>query len=210
MLFRYALARPSYRRQWGVIIAMTILGSGMTLLAPWPVKILIDNVLEQHPLSGAAQRVLAPLANSRTALLLLVVAAGLVVFAMNSLSDVLLTRAWVRVGQGMVWDLAADLYARLQRRSLAFHSRNHVGDSIARITGDSWCVHTLLDTLLFAPATALLMLTTVVVVMSRMDVQLTLLAVAVAPFVACGTWMLSGPIGALAKARRELDGRLQS
>jgi ATP-binding cassette subfamily B protein/subfamily B ATP-binding cassette protein MsbA len=209
-LLRYALGRGDYRRQWFIIIAMTLLGSGMTLLSPWPMKILVDNVLEQLPLSGAYRRVLGPLADSRTSLLAVVVLAGLLLFAVNSLSDLLLTRAWVRVGQGMVWDVAADLYARLQRRSLAFHSCNQVGDSMARITGDSWCVHTLLDTLLFAPATALVMSGMMLVVMLRIDVELTLLAVAVAPFMALGTWMLSGPIGALARARRELDGRLQS
>jgi ATP-binding cassette subfamily B protein/subfamily B ATP-binding cassette protein MsbA len=206
-LLRYALP---YYRQWWLIILMTLLGSAMTLLAPWPMKLLVDNVLQGHLLSGAAGDLLTPVAGSRTALLAFVVLAGLFVFVVNSVSDVLLTRAWVRVGQGMVWDLAADLYARLQRRSLAFHSRNHVGDSIARITGDSWCVHTLVDTLLFAPVTALVLFAAMLIVMLRIDVGLTLLAVAVAPFMAGGGWLLSGPIGALAKARRELDGRLQS
>jgi ATP-binding cassette subfamily B protein/subfamily B ATP-binding cassette protein MsbA len=204
------MAGGSRRRQWFLIIIMTLLGSTMTLLAPWPMKVLIDHVLQQQPLSGWIRQALGPVTDSRTGLLALVIVAGLLVFASNSFSDVILTRAWVRVGQGMVWDLAADLYARVQRRSLAFHSCNQVGDLMARITGDSWCVHTLLDTLFFAPATALVMSGMMLAVMLRLDVGLTLLALAIAPFMAGGAWLLSGPIGALAKARRELDGRLQS
>lgn len=196
-------ARP-YRRAWAGIVIATLVGTGMTLVQPWPMKVLVDHVVGSAPLPERAGGV------GRDALLLLVVLAGLAVFAINAASDVILTRAWVRVGQGMVWDLAGDLYARLQRRSLIFHSRNRVGDTMARITGDSWCAHTLIDTLLFSPAAALVMLVAMVAVMFPMDPGLTLLSLGVAPLMAGGAWLLSGPVGAVARAKRELDGRLQS
>lgn len=196
-------ARP-YRRAWAGIVVATLTGSLMTLVQPWPMKVLVDHVVGSAPLPESAGGI------GRDALLLLVVLAGLCVFAINAASDVLLTRAWVRLGQGMVYDLAADLFARLQRRSLIFHSRNRVGDTMARITGDSWCAHTLIDTLLFSPAAAAVMLAAMLAVMFPMDPVLTLLSLAVAPFMAGGAWLLSGPVGAVARAKRELDSRLQS
>jgi len=56
----------------------------------------------------------------------------------------------------MVFDVAEDLFARLQRRSLLFHARTPVGDTMGRINTDSWCVYQVLDTLVFAPGHALL------------------------------------------------------
>jgi ABC-type bacteriocin/lantibiotic exporter with double-glycine peptidase domain len=51
-------------------------------------------------------------------LLVYVVIATLVVFAVNSTLDVVLTFAWIRTGQKMVYDLAGDLFSHIQRLSL--------------------------------------------------------------------------------------------
>ena len=196
-------ARPD-RSSWGGIVVATIVGSLMTLVQPWPIKVLVDHVLGTSPLPENWGGI------GRHTLLLIVVLAGLGVFAVNAASDVVLTRAWVRVGQGMVYRLASDLFSRLQRRSLIYHSRSHVGDTMSRITGDCWCAHTLVDTLLFAPATALVMLAAMLAVMFPMDPVMTLLSLAVAPLMAGGAWLLSGPVGAVARAKRELESRLHS
>src|SRR5207237_2648669 len=42
----------------------------------------------------------------------------------------------IRVGQNMVNDLRSDLYAHLQRLSLAYHRRQRVGDLMYRINAD--------------------------------------------------------------------------
>ena len=44
----------------------------------------------------------------------------------------------------MVNDLRGDLYAHLQRLSLAYHSRQRVGDLMYRITADSFAVQTMI------------------------------------------------------------------
>src|SRR5690349_10268543 len=99
-------------------------------MQPWPVKLLVDYVLGDAPRGGLFAQVIdrLPGAESRRGLLVWVVAAGVGVFAINSAAEVLLTRAWIRVGQQLVSDLAADLFARVQRRSVVFHTRNSVGD----------------------------------------------------------------------------------
>ncbi|MDP9373230.1 MAG: ABC transporter transmembrane domain-containing protein, partial [Chloroflexota bacterium] len=208
-LLRYAIP---YRRGWALILAVTLLSTAFGLLQPWPLKILVDHVFGQQPLSEPLRRAIGALPGARTSggQLAWVALAGLVIFAVDSALDVILTMSWIRVGQRMVYDLAGDLFANLQRRSLLFHSRNPVGDSLSRITGDSWCVHTVADTLLFKPGHALITLVGMVVVMVRLDTGLTLLALAVAPFMTGASLVFGRPIRAAAQARRVIESHLQS
>ena len=69
----------------------------------------------------------------------------------------------------MVYRLGRDLFARIQRRSLLFHSRNSVGDLLGRVTTDSWAVHTAADNLLFAPLHAAITAAAVIAIMLTMD-----------------------------------------
>ena len=201
-----------HRAGWVLIVVLTVLSTAFTLVQPWPLKVLVDNVLRQQPLSGGLAQVAGTLpgANTPQVLLIYVVLASLLIFAASSALEVVLTTSWVRVGQRMVYDLAHDLFARVQRRSLIFHSRNSVGDSLARITGDSWGLHTVVDTLLFAPAHALITSAAVVVVMWHMDSVLTLLALAVLPFMAGSSLLLGRPIRLAARATREVESRIHS
>jgi ATP-binding cassette, subfamily B, bacterial len=162
------------------------------------------------PAALAHARALLPGAGSTRGLLAWAVAAGLVVLAVNSTVDVVLTVAWVKVGQRMVYDLAHDLFAHVQRLSVRFHSRHSVGDSMGRITADSWCVYNVLAALLFTPGLALATATGMVVLMARMDGGLTLLALAVAPFMASASYVFGRPIRAASRLRREMESRIQS
>ncbi len=197
---------------WVLIAVVTLLSTALALLTPWPMKILVDHVLGHEPMSDTLARGVAFLPGAGTAVGLLawVVVAGLGIFAAGSVVDVVLTCSWIRLGQSMVYDLAGDLFAHLQRRSLLFHSRNSVGDSMSRITGDSWCVYTVAVTLLFAPAHSLITMAGMVAVMVRMDAGLTLLSLAVAPFMAGASFLLGRLIHTAAKARREIESRLQT
>ena len=69
-------------------------------------------------------------------LLFWVCAGTVLIFFAGTLMAMATMSASVRLGQRMVFDLGADLFAHLQRLSLLFHSRRAVGDTIARVTGD--------------------------------------------------------------------------
>src|SRR5437870_3505981 len=146
------------RRGLLLIFTLTVTASALAALQPWPMKLLVDHVLGKTQLPPLLQSVFKFLALNPTPgrLLAVVTFGGLALFALNSLLEAGLTWAWTVAGRRMVYDLAEDLFARLQRRSLLFHSGNSVGDTLSRITRDSWCVHQVIDTLLFAPAHALL------------------------------------------------------
>jgi ATP-binding cassette subfamily B protein/subfamily B ATP-binding cassette protein MsbA len=208
-MLRYA--RP-YRAQWAGIVVLTLLTSAFALLTPWPMQVLVDHVLGSVPPPPMLVRLtrLVPGTSETRAMIGFVVFAGLVLLLVGAALDALLTIAWVRVGQRMVYDLACDLFARIQRRSLLFHTRNSVGDLMSRVTGDSWCVYSMVEMLLLAPGRALIMTVLMVVLMARMDWKLTLAALALAPFMAGASYWLAPPIRLASKLRREVESRLLS
>ena len=201
-----------YRRGWCAIVIVTLLSSGFSVLTPWPMKVLVDNVLGGEQMSPTVRGVLAwlPLAGSTRGIIAWVAISVLVIFGVNSVVDVVLTKMWIRIGQGMVYDLAADLFARLQRRSLLFHTHTPVGDSMARVTGDSWAVHNVVDTLLFAPLHAAITLVLMLWLMLRMNVPLTLLSLLIAPLMSAISVLLGKKLRAVAFAQREIESQLQT
>jgi ATP-binding cassette subfamily B protein len=211
--FRRLLAYAApHRRAFLIIGLLTLLSSALAALQPWPVKFLVDHVLGSEPAPAAVQSIFRTLNLSPTpsALLIGIVLAGLVLFALNSVVELLVTRGWTARGRRMVFDVAEDLFARLQRRSLLFHSRTPVGDTMGRINTDSWCVYQVLDTLVFAPGHALLTIALMVFLMLQLDVMLTLLALAIAPFMVGASLLLGKPLRAAARLKREIESRLQA
>ncbi len=208
-LLRYA---APYWRGWALIFTVSIVGAGFGLLQPWPMKVLVDHILGSAPMPDSLAAVLSLLPGTNTVygLLAWVVAGGLVIFAVNSVVEVVSTIGWVRVGQRMVYDLARDLFAHIQRRSLLFHTRTPVGDSMSRITGDSWCVNAVVNSFILTPIQAFALITGITVVMARMDGPLTLLSLAVAPVMAITSLWLGKPIRTAAKQGRELQSRIQA
>ncbi len=209
LLLSYAL--PLWRG-WLLILVLTVLSTAFTLLQPWPMKVLVDNVLGAQPLGGIPGSFAAylPGAQSQGGLLLWVMLGGLLVFLGTTLLDSLLTYNWVRIGHGMVYRLASDLFARIQRRSLLFHSRNAVGDSLSRITTDAWSVYTIADTVIFAPAHALVTTVTIMAVMLPMNLPLTMLSLLVAPFMLASALLLGWRVKAASRRRRRIESRIQA
>ncbi len=208
-LLRYAVP---YRSGWLAIAGAMLLSTALSLAQPWPLQVLIDHVVGVTPARGWLQLAIdvVPFADSRSGLLGWVVAAGLAIFAINSAVDAVLALQWTKVGRQMVYDVARDLFARVQRRSLRTHASHAIGDSMSRIGGDAWCVHTIVDTLLFAPGHALFTTVAMIVVMVQLDAGLTLLALTVAPFMTLAAWLFGRPMRDAAHARREVESRIQS
>ncbi|MEX2220008.1 MAG: ABC transporter ATP-binding protein [Phycisphaerales bacterium] len=200
------LGRPRWRG-YVLIWALTLVSSGVALLQPWPVKVLVDHILgSQPPPAWAAGAVAA----GPGAAVALVAAATLLLFVLDALVDVALTLSWVRVAQRSVYDLAAATFARLQRRSIAFHAVTPVGDSLSRITGDSWCIYNAATALLFAPLHALLVGGAMVAVLLRMSPTLTAVALAAAPLLAVTSVILGRRAERARGAERQIESRIES
>jgi ABC-type multidrug transport system fused ATPase/permease subunit len=105
----------------------------MSLVAPWPLKILFDSVLSSHPLPGFLVPVLGPVAGDAVFLTVVVVLGGFALTAVGNGLKVLGSYVETRLSQNMVLDLRSDLFRHAQRLSLAYHDRRKSGTLIFAI-----------------------------------------------------------------------------
>ena len=208
-LLRYAL------REWRWILAIIILtaaSSAMTAVSPWPMKLLVDYALGSAGAPPALETILRSLAvePGRGTLVVLAALASLAIFGINSLLGMGLNLSWNACGQRMVYALAADLFARLQRLSLLFHRRRTVGDSLSRLTGDTWCIYSVTDGLLVAPIQHAITLAVMIAIGFALDPVLAWLALAVAPLLALSSRYFGKRLKVRAKLGREAQSRLMS
>ncbi|HUE19075.1 MAG TPA: ABC transporter transmembrane domain-containing protein, partial [Stellaceae bacterium] len=167
--------RP-YRLRFAWALAQVFLIAGFDLLKPWPLQLVIDDVL------GGKAATLPLLRDLSGATLLLVACAGLVVVNVGAgLLEYSHNRNTIAVGQRMVNDLRGALYSHLQRLSLAFHSRQKVGDLMYRITADAFAVQTMIMNGLLPILSALILLVGMLFVLIPLDAQLTLLSLTIVP-----------------------------
>jgi ATP-binding cassette subfamily B protein len=205
LLLRYAARR---RWGWAAITGATLLSTAVALAAPLPLKVLVDNVLGSQP----TPELLAwlPGAGSDHGLLVWVVAAEVAVFVAATALDVALTMLWLLVGQAMVFDVTRDVFARVQRRSQREHLKHPIGDTMERVAGDSWAVHTVVDELIFTPLHALVTIAGIAAIMWQLAPDLTAVSFAVAPLMAAAAIALGKPVRLAGERRRQLEGELQS
>jgi ATP-binding cassette subfamily B protein len=206
--FLLAYAKPFWRAIL-LLCATMLLDIGLDLARPWPLKLVIDNVLGHHATPKFLSSNL-PGASTAHGLLLWAAIATVAIFLIGAVSKMLYTYQSLRVGQRMVFELSSDLFAHLQRLSLIFHSRRSLGDMIQRVTGDSYCVSTIVTDALVPTVQALVMLAAMFVVMWSLEPTLTLAAIAVLPFLAIVIRYLARPIKDRARESRDYEGKLTS
>jgi ATP-binding cassette subfamily B protein len=201
-LLRYAL------KEWRSLIIIglfTLITPAITALQPWPIKILIDYALGDHTLPNSIQDLINHFSIGEINKFLIVVAAifSFALFALNSSIDMVITFAWSSAGQRMVYKLSADLFHHLQRLSLAFHSRQRIGDLINRISDDTYCVYKASQVLLISPIRNLLTLILITTVAWELDQNLTLVLLALSPLMAISALYFGPRLKRQARQKRE-------
>src|SRR4051812_15244038 len=167
-----------YRLTFGFAVLQVLLISACELLKPWPLKLVVDNVLGGTPVESG------PLAGLGQGALLAAACGGLVaLYTFLAVLSVVHNSTTISVGQGMVNDFRRDLYQHLQRLSLRFHSGREVGDLLYRVTADTFAIQTLSMNGVFPIMTSIALFGGMVAIMLRIDVTLTLVALAVCPII---------------------------
>jgi ATP-binding cassette, subfamily B, bacterial len=190
------------------IVVATFGASALALLLPWPLKILADDVLGERRAVGVMAAL--PFTKHVGVAVAYVGLASLVLFAAATALETWLTTLWVRVGNAMTYDLAGDVLRSLQRRSVLFHARTPIGDSLGRVMVDSFGIQAVLNALLFAPLHALVMSGAIVIVLGRIDPGLTVAAVLAAMSMTGASLMLGRAIRRTSRAARDAESELQS
>jgi ATP-binding cassette subfamily B protein/subfamily B ATP-binding cassette protein MsbA len=195
--------RSYLRPYWGSFIfalGQVFLISALELLKPWPLKIIIDNILSDNPPPWEFARYWS----SETLLIFACTGLVLVYLVLGGLR-LLSDYTTIRIGQGMVNDLRRDLYSRIQRLSLSFHTRQQVGDLMYRITADTMGIQTLTMNGFFAVLSASTLLAGMFLVMLSLDPYLTLLALIVCPALLGAIGLLNNKMSSAAAQARHKE-----
>jgi ATP-binding cassette subfamily B protein/subfamily B ATP-binding cassette protein MsbA len=198
----------------GLITILLTMGLSVALdvARPWPTKLLIDQVLGGRPTPQQLKPVLALLPQSATpqGLLFWVCLSTVLIFLIGTLLSIASGVANVGLGQRITYSLGADLFRHLQRLSLLFHSSRSVGDNISRVTGDAYCVQTLVTSVLLPIVQSVVMLVTMFTIMWRLEPTMTLLALTVTPCLAITIRIFGKPMKTRSRETREIEGRMMS
>jgi ATP-binding cassette subfamily B protein/subfamily B ATP-binding cassette protein MsbA len=202
-LLRYT--RPHWRGL-SLMSGAMLVDIALNLARPWPLALLIDNVIGHHRVPHWVS--VLPGAGSRQGLLVWVVVSELLIFLAGTLTSVATDFSALKLGQQMTWSLAGELFRHLQRLSLLFHTKHSVGDLIERVTADCYSIDTLVTSALVPVVQALITLVAMFVIMWALEWRLTLLAVAVVPFIVLTMRRFGRPMKERSREQRDSEGRL--
>ena len=174
-------ARPAWRRL-AILFLVSLLSSPLALLAPLPLQIAVDGVLGGRPLPRFLDGIVPDAITGQPGVLLSFVALLAVIIALltqgQSLAQKYLS---VAVGERLVLDFRARLFAHAQRLSLSFHDSAGAADTLYRLQTDAPAIRSIIIDGLLPSLSAAATLVAMLYVMIRLDWQLALVALAVAP-----------------------------
>ena len=175
------------RPHWLAITALFFLGllaTPLTLLAPVPLRIVVDSVIGHEPLP-AFLRPLAPESFLRSREMVLAFAAALVVVTalLLQLQTLLVNvlRTWT--SERLVQGFRARLFRHVQQLSLLYHDSKGSSDAVYRIQQDAVSIQDIAVDGVIPFVTSGVTLVSMFVVMLHLDWQLAIIALAVTPIV---------------------------
>jgi ATP-binding cassette, subfamily B, bacterial len=177
--------RTLLRPHTGALILglLAVIGeSAANLLEPWPLKIVLDNVLHSKASNGWLNGFIHHVAGYDPIAILkfaCVAVIGIAILdAISSYAEKYLTTS---VGQWVTHDLRRALYSHLQRLSLAYHDQKRTGDLISTVTSDIDSIQSFITSGLLGVFINIITLVGMVVVMFFLNWRFTLIALSIAP-----------------------------
>lgn len=183
-----------------------------SLLEPWPLKVVVDNVLRSKPVtSGWLNRLVFSLTGGDTFTIVKFAAFAVIVIAIGealcTYGQKLLTTS---VGQWVMHDLRQALYFHIQRMSLAYHDQKDTGDLISRVTSDIDAIQSFISSSLLDAVIDVLTLMGMVIVMFCINWQFTLIALSVSPVLAVVVYRYTRNIKKASREVRKKEGQIVS
>ena len=182
--FVVRILRPYWKHLAVVLLAMLV-ETLMGLAAPWPLKLVLDNVLGPHPLPEWLSIIHGSfLGEGKNAILhfaALAVVAIAVVDGISSYADSYFTTS---VGQWVAHDLRRTVYDHLHRLSLSYYDKHDTGNLISTITEDIDAVQSFASSSMLNILVDVFTVIGMLAVMFYLELDFTLIALSVTPLLA--------------------------
>jgi subfamily B ATP-binding cassette protein MsbA len=202
------------RPHWKTLALALAAVVGETLadvLQPWPIKIVVDNVVGSKPLGGWLGSIVATrLPANLYATLNVAVAAVALIALMDAISSYAEKYLTTRVAQWVAHDLRRTVYQHVQRLSLADHRESHAGDLMMRMTTDINAIQDFITSALVGAVVNVLTIAGILGVMVYVNWRFTLLALSVVPVLFFVVYSYTRRIKAASRAVRKREGELLS
>jgi subfamily B ATP-binding cassette protein MsbA len=191
---------------------LAALGDGAAnLLQPWPMKIVLDNVLKQRKGNGWLNHFLARItADDPLAMLKFAALAVLVIAVIGALCSYAEKYYTTNVGQWVMHELRQRVYFHMQRLSVAYHDENRTGDLISRVTSDIDAIQSFISAGLLDAVVNMLTLTGMVAIMFYINWRFTLIALSIVPVLALVVFRYTRSIKKAAREVRKKEGEIVS
>lgn len=171
-----------HKLRMAVVVAIITAETGLALLEPWPMKILIDQGLTAQPLTGWLASLLPFLEGaSATRIVVFAVLAGIVLKLIGNVTGLVTDYLKPRINDSMTLSFKADMFDHLQRLSFKYHDQTSVGESTYRMNNDTGWVTSLVWGNFRHLFTSLLTLVMMLWIVIRLDWQIAALALATTP-----------------------------
>jgi subfamily B ATP-binding cassette protein MsbA len=177
------LVRP-YRKWLLLIFIAMLIETIMGLATPWPLKIIIDNVIDNHPLplwlswmehTSLGAKNLSPA--------IIAVTGVIIITAFGSLASYINSYFTESVAQNVANDLRRRMYHHLQRLSLSYYDSHQIGKVLSTITSDVSTIQDFASSSILSIFVDSLTIVGMLGLMFYLNWNFALLAVAVTPFI---------------------------
>src|SRR6202453_4535558 len=178
-----SLIRP-YRSTLAIILLAMFVETIMSLATPWPLKIILDNVIGRHQLAPWLHHLLGPMLQSGSRLQGAAIAALLyvVIATLGAVASYIDNYYTESVGQWVAHDLRMKMYGHLQRLSLGYYNTHATGTILSTITADIQTIEGFASSSTLNILVDLLTIVCMLGLMFWLNWDFTLIAVGVTPF----------------------------
>lgn len=191
---------------------LATLGAGLaTLLEPWPLKIVLDNVLNSRPIHGWLNPLLlSTIGVDKLRILEFAALAVLAIAAFGALCTYIEKYIATSAAQWTVHDLRRMLYSHIQRLSLSYHDQRQTGDLVSRVTSDIDAIQSFIASGLLGSLLHSVTLLGMLGVMFYINWRFTLVALSVAPVLFAVVFSYTRLIKKAARESRKKEGDIVS
>jgi ABC-type multidrug transport system fused ATPase/permease subunit len=178
-----SLIRP-YRGTLAIILVAMLVQTAMSVAGPWPLKIVLDNVVGSHKLSPWLANLLRPVLSGESKMQIAVAAAlmAVIVAVLGAIASYIANYYTTSVGQYVANDLRLKTYHHLQQLSLSYYDRHETGTLLSTITSDVQTIQGFASADTLGIVVDMLTIVAMLFIMWRLDWRFTLIALAITPF----------------------------
>lgn len=178
-----SLVRP-YRGTLLIILMAMLVQTAMSVAGPWPLKVILDNVVGSHKLAPWLDDLLRPILSGGSKMQIAAAAAiaAVLIAMLGAVASYIANYYTTSVGQWVANDLRLRTYHHLQQLSLSYYDSHQTGTLLSTITSDVQTIQGFASSSTLGIVVDLLTILGMLFIMFWLNWDFALIAVAITPF----------------------------